>query len=105
MSDEDYDATLELRDDGLEMPEFLKGYVGSFTLRTADVTGQIQTTEHGLPESDYYDGVIAAYPDDDGDYNADLRAGLLALSTPQAGETVYRILDKRTDADQEVETV
>lgn len=93
---EDYDNVLELTDDGLEMPEFLKGYAGTFYLRTANITGTLETTDRGLPETDYYDGVIAAYPDDDGDYNRHLRAGLLSFETPDHPETVFKVVDNRT---------
>lgn len=97
------DDTLRLTDEGLEMPEFLKGYSGSFRVRTADVTGDMETTDAGLPETEFYDGVIAVYPDDDGDYNPDLASGLMAISTPEHGEEIYEIVDERTDADEEDE--
>lgn len=90
------DATLRLTDEGLEMPEFLKGYVGSFTLRTADITGTFETTDHGMPETKFYDGPIAAYPDDDGDYNPDLGSGYMALATPDHGEEIFAVLDERS---------
>lgn len=95
------DGTLRLTDEGIQMPDFLKGHVGSFTIRTADVTGELQTTEHGLPETDFYDGVIAIYPDDDGEYNPDLGPGLMAIETPQHGEDVFEIIDERTHPEQE----
>lgn len=94
------DNTLRLTDDGLEMPEFLKGYVGTFQIRTADITGEFTTTDSGLPETDFYDGVIAVYPDDDGDYNPELEPGLLAISTPEHGEEIFEIVDE-TEADEE----
>lgn len=90
------DATLKLTDDGLEMPEFLKGFVGEFTIRTPNVTGELETTDTGLPEEDHFDGVIAAYPED-GDYHGDLREGLMGLSTTDRRETVYEIVDERTE--------
>lgn len=90
------DADLRLTDEGLEMPEFLKGYVGEFTMRTANVTGEFETSDAGLPESEFYDGLIAVYPED-GDYHGDLTAGLMGISTTEHRETVYRIVDERTD--------
>lgn len=90
------DDELRLTDDGLEMPVFLRGYVGSFTIRTPQITGDFETTDSGLPEDEFYDGVIATYPED-GDYHGDLREGLLAISTPRHTETVYEIHDERTD--------
>ena len=95
------DETLRLTDDGMEMPTMLRGYVGSFTLRTADVTGDITTTPGGLPDTDFYDGVLAVYPDDDGDYNPHLEAGLLSFETSDHPERVFEIRDERTEADDE----
>jgi len=91
------DETLRLTDEGLELPEMLRGYVGSYTIRTADVTGSIETTDHGLPDADFYDGVLAIYPDDDGDYNSHLEAGLLSFETSDDPETVFEIVDERTE--------
>ena len=88
------DAELRLTDDGLEMPGFLKGHVGDFTIRTPSATGEFETTDAGLPTDEYYDGAISAYPDG-GDYHGDLRAGLMAISTDQHPETVYEIVDER----------
>ncbi len=94
--DKEPDAALKLTDDGLEMPEFLKGYVGEFEIRTPNVTGEFETTDAGLPEDDYYDGPIAAYPND-GDYHGDLREGVMGISTTDHRETVYEIIDERTE--------
>lgn len=88
---------LELTDDGLEMPDMLRGYVGSFKLRTASITGDFETTESGLPDEDYYDGPIAAYPSDGGDYNQHLSAGFMSFETADVGERVFKILDNRTE--------
>jgi hypothetical protein len=93
--DKEPDDTLELTDEGLEMPEFLKGYVGEFEIRTPSITAELETTAAGLPEDDYYDGIIVAYPDD-GDYHGDLREGLMGISTDDHRETVFEIIDKRT---------
>ncbi|MDQ2052924.1 hypothetical protein RBH26_21005 [Natronolimnohabitans sp. A-GB9] len=89
------DGQLRLTDDGLEMPEFLKGHVGEFTLKTADITGSFQTIDAGMPTDDFYDGPIAVYPDDDGDYNPELAAGYMALGTPSHGEEIFEIIDER----------
>jgi|GEM_PF-4862135 len=93
------DAELQLTDDGLEMPDFLKGYVGTFTIRTPNTTGEFETTDEGLPEDDYYDGVIAVSPNE-GDYHSDLREGLMGISTDEHRETVYEIIDERTQEGQ-----
>lgn len=90
------DAELRLTDGGIEMPEFLKGYVGTFTMRSPNVTGDLETSDAGMPETEFYDGILAAYPED-GDYNADLSEGMLALSTSDHRETVFQIIDERED--------
>ena len=92
------DATLKLTDDGLEMPDFLKGYVGSFQIRTPNLTGEYDTTDAGLPTDEYWDGIIAAYPEE-GEYHGDLREGLMAISTDDHRETVYEIVDEREEVD------
>jgi hypothetical protein len=90
------DATLALTDEGIEMPEFLRGYVGDFTIRTPNVTGELETTESGLPDAEVSDTIFAVYPNS-GDYHGDLREGLLAISTPGHPETVFEIDDRRTE--------
>ena len=92
------DAALRLTDNGITMPEFLKGYVGEFKIRTPNVTGEFETTDEGLPTDDTYDGVIANYPES-GDYHGDLREGLLAISTPRHPETVFEVIDEREEDD------
>lgn len=94
------DGALRLTDDGLEMPVFLRGYVGEFTMRTPSVTGDFETTTSGLPDEPFYDGPIAAYPEA-GEYHGDLREGLLAFSTPTHGETVYEVQDERSERGDE----
>jgi len=94
------DAALYLTDEGITMPEFLKGYVGEFTIRTPNVTGEMETTDRGLPTDDVYDGPIANYPKE-GDYHGDLREGLLAISTPRHPETVFEVIDKREGGDDD----
>lgn len=90
------DATLKLTDKGLQMPTFLRGYVGEFTVRTPNVTGEVETTDDGLPDADFYDGVIAVYPSS-GDYHGDLEEGMMGLSTTNHRETVYKIIDCRDE--------
>jgi len=90
------DATLRLTDDGIEMPEFLKGFIGEFKIRTPNVTGEFETTPDGLPDEEYYDGVIAAYPEA-GDYHSDLTEGVMAISTEDHPEAVYQVLDSRSE--------
>jgi len=101
----EYDDTLQLTDDGIEMPEMLRGYTGEFTQRTADVTATLTTTDSGLPDVDVYDGIIAVYPSDDGDHNSHLREGLMSFETPEHEEVVYRVIDDRTAPDAEVAEV
>lgn len=91
---------LRLTDDGLEMPEMLKGYVGQFEMKTASITGQLETTDSGLPDAEFYDGVIAAYPED-GDYNAGISAGELVFQARGYPDTRFRIVDERTEEDSE----
>ena len=93
------DATLRLTDDGLELPEVLKGHVGTFQIRTPRRTGTFETTDAGLPDVDFYDGVIAVFPDA-GTYHGDLDAGMMAISTDGHRETIYEIIDERTEADR-----
>jgi len=93
------DATLRLTDDGLELPEFLTGYVGEFQIRTPRRTGTFETTDAGLPDVDFYDGVIAVSPKA-GTRHGDLDAGMMAISTAEHRETVYEIIDERTEADR-----
>ncbi len=90
------DDELRLTDDGLEMPEVLKGHVGSFTIRTPSATAELETTEAGLPDTEFYDGIFATHPDA-GEYHGDLREGLMAVSVPGMPETVYEIIDERSD--------
>lgn len=93
------DAALRLTDAGLELPEVLTGYVGEFRIRTPRRTGEFETTDAGLPDVDFYDGVIAVFPDA-GTYHGDLDAGMMAISTDEHRETVYEIIDERTEGDR-----
>jgi len=90
------DESLRLTDDGIEMPDFLRGYVGNFTIRTPSITGDMETTKHGLPDDQFYDGPIAAYPSE-GDYNQDIPSGCMAISTEDHPEIVFNITDERSD--------
>lgn len=90
------DAELQLTDDGLEIPDFLEGYVGTYTIRTPNTTNEFETTDEGLPEDGYYDGAIAVRPNE-GDYHGDLREGLMGISTEEHRETVYEIIDERIE--------
>lgn len=89
------DAELELTDEGIEMPEFLRGYVGDITMRTPNVTGEFETSEAGMPDEDVVDTIFAEMPEA-GDYHADLEAGMMALSTEETPETVFQIIDNRS---------
>lgn len=90
------DAELRLTDEGLEMPAFLQGYTGEFTIRTPSVTGEFETAADGLPTGEFWDGIIAVYPDA-GDWHGDLREGLMGISTETHRETVFEIIDERSD--------
>ena len=93
------DATLRLTDAGLELPEVLTGYVGTFQIRTPRRSGTFETTDAGLPDVECYDGVIAVFPKA-GTRHGDLDAGMMAISTADHRETVYEIIDERTEADR-----
>lgn len=95
------EETLRLTDEGIEMPDMLRGYKGQFHVRTADITGQFNTTESGLPDTEFWDGVIAVYPDDDGDYNPHLGPGLMEVYTTSKEESVvYEVKDERTEDEE-----
>lgn len=99
MSQEIQDGgTLRLTDDGLEMPEPLKGYVGQFEIRTGAITGQINTTDEGMPTDDFYDGVIAVYPEG-GDYNEGLDDGEIVFQIRGHPDIKYTVIDERTEDD------
>lgn len=91
-------GVLRLTADGLEMPEMLKGYVGQFEIRTPTVTGQYSTTDRGLPDTEFYNGPIAYYPDA-GDYNAHLDEGEIIVQARGHRDTLFRIRDERADGD------
>jgi hypothetical protein len=90
------DATLRLTDGGIEMPGWLKGYTGTFTMKTPSVDGDLETTDEGMPDTEFYDGPIAAMPES-GDYNEHIPAGCMILTAPGRPETLYEIVDERTD--------
>lgn len=104
MSDEPRDGgKLRLTDDGLEMPEMLRGYKGQFEVRTPQITAQLNTSEEGLPDTDFYDDVFAVYPEA-GDYNDHIEEGQMVVSV-RGGvpDTKFEIVDERTE--DEVEEV
>jgi hypothetical protein len=88
-------GTLRLTDDGIEMPEMLKGYVGQFEIKTATITAQFNTTEQGLPTDDYSDEVWATYPGDGG-YHAHLDAGEMLIQCRGAPDTLFEVVDERS---------
>lgn len=91
---EDVD-TLELTDEGIEMPERLKGYVGQFEIKTPNVTAQFNTTEKGLTTDDYSDAVWGVYPDG-GDYHDELDEGEMIIQARGYSAKKYRVIDKRS---------
>lgn len=90
------DDELRLTDEGIELPDWLRGYTGSFTLKTGSIDGDFETTDEGLPDTEFYDGVIAAYPDT-GDWNPHIPEGHLILTATGEPEWCYDIIDERTD--------
>lgn len=90
------DGELLLTDEGIEMPVFLRGYTGTFRIRTPSVTGDMETSAGGMPDGRFYDGPIAVYPSD-GDYNEDIPSGCMAMRTEDHPEMVFEIIDERED--------
>ena len=89
---EQVDGRLVVTEEGLEIPEWLQGFVGEFDTRTPNVTVELTTTEHGLGEHlDALSTVPGA-----GDYHEDLEAGQMALSAPGHEERIYEIVDERS---------
>jgi hypothetical protein len=86
---------LELRDEGLEIPEELIGFVGEFQIRTPNVDGDLETAPGGLPE---FLPVLGAMPAA-GDYNEDIEAGEISFAAPGFSERKYRITDEREERD------
>jgi len=89
-------GTLRLTDEGIEMPEMLKGYVGQFEIKTPTITAQFNTTNSGLSTDDYSDTVWATYPGD-GDYHAHLDAGEMIIQCRGHPDTLFEIIDEREE--------
>lgn len=87
---------LRLTDEGLEMPEMLKGYVGQFEIKTGTVTAQLNTTKNGLTTDDYSDAVWAAYPQG-GDYHAHLDAGEMIVQCRGQPDAFFKVVDRRSE--------
>lgn len=87
------DGTLVLDDDGLHLPDWLVGYVGTFTVETPSITMRPTTTDRGLSK---VNSTLGVYPDD-GDWNERLEAGQIALSTPGHEEQICDLDDQRSD--------
>lgn len=85
-----------LTDGGIEMPDMLRGYQGQFEIRTPNITGQMNTTEEGLPDTDFYDGPIAAYPNA-GDYNEHINEGEMVIQARGHPDTKFTIVDERSE--------
>lgn len=92
------DDTLRLTDEGLEMPDWLRGYQGSFTIRTGEVDGNMETTDTGLPDQEFWDGIIAVMPEA-GEYNPEIPDGHMVITAPGEDEWCYEIVDERGDAE------
>jgi len=90
---------LRLTDEGIEMPEMLKGYVGQFEIKTNNITAQMNTTEAGLPEDDISDVVWATYPGSaDGDYNNDIEHGEMVVQARGYPATKFSVIDERDES-------
>jgi hypothetical protein len=72
-------------------------------MKTPNLTGQFNTTDKGLPDSDFYDGPIAAYPED-GDYHAHLSEGEVIICCRVHRDTLFQIVDERSDREVEPDT-
>ena len=90
------DGTLRLTDEGIEMPEWLRGYTGEFTIEDGSVTGTLTTEPSGLPDTDIWDGVLAVMPTD-GDYNPEIPAGHWVITAPGKPRYCYAIDDERSE--------
>lgn len=89
----DPDGELVLDDEGLHLPEWLVGYVGTFNVETPTITMRPTTTDEGLGE---VSDVLGVYPNA-GEWNERLEEGMIALSKPGHDEVVYEIDDQRTE--------
>lgn len=87
--------TLHITEEGLELPDWLQGHVGSFSLKTPNVDGDLETTEHGLGT---HNQVLASVPEP-GDYNEELDEGQLALRKPGYPWRVYQVVDTTEEGD------
>jgi len=97
----DPDDTLVLDDDGLHLPDWLVGFVGTFTVNTPNITMRPTTTDRGLGE---VSEILGAYPEE-GTWNDRLSEGQIGLCAPGHSEHIYEIDDQRIeDGDQLVET-
>ncbi len=95
------DGTLQLTDDGIELPEWLRGHTGSFTIQTGNIDGEYETTDTGLPDEQFYDGPIAAMPEG-GDYNPHIPDGHMVITAPGEPEWCYEIVEERSDEPEAV---
>jgi DNA-binding PadR family transcriptional regulator len=95
------DATLRLTDDGIELPDWLQGHTGTFEIRTGDVSGEYETTDAGLPETQFYDAPFAVVPDA-GDYNPHIPDGHMVITAPDEPEWCYEVVDERSDEPEAV---
>jgi len=98
------DETLRLSDEGIELPGFLRGYTGTFTIRTGNVDAEYETTAAGLPDTGFYDGIIAVLPED-GDYNPHIPDGHMIITVPGGPERCYEIVDERGGGEVELTNI
>lgn len=89
------DGTLVLDDEGLHLPEWLVGFVGTFTVETPNITMRPKTTKSGLGE---VSEMLKTYPDSS-TWNARLSEGQIAMKTALNAERIYDIDDQRTEVE------
>jgi hypothetical protein len=91
------DGTLVLTDEGLEVPDWLDGFVGTFTMSTPNITGRFKTTDQGMSGPRTTSLVMS--PPNEGTYNERLPAGHIALTARGRPEYIYEIDDQREEVD------
>lgn len=90
------EKTLRLTDEGLELPEWFRGYTGRFTVKTSTLSCTVSTGNAPVPDDELWDGPIAAVPQDEENCCSRIPSGCLVLTAPGKLERCYRIVDKRS---------
>lgn len=87
---------VHVTEEGMHLPDWLVGYTGEFTMRTANIDGTLTTTDAGL---DDVSPALGAYPKD-GDYNPHLDAGQVEFEADGRVE-IYDVIDDREGGDRD----